>query len=81
MKVDSMTKIVRSTSVLALINSIYQENSDKDKSTRRNILSQALIKSTVMANYGASNYWRVDNVIFDTNTSNYKIGEDGLTLD
>ena len=80
LKIDTLTKLVVKQSVLQYINDIYQRNIDKDKNLRRQIVVDSLIGKTVMANYGKSMYWRVENVVFGHENKTYSIGNKEITL-
>lgn len=64
LRVDSARKIVRSTTVLEEINSIYKRFKDLDKEERRNQVRKALINSIVMTNYGRCTFYRILDIDF-----------------
>lgn len=73
LRVDPVNKIVRSESVLKLINELYGQYSSASKEEKRNVVKENLIGKCVMANYGTNRYWKVEAVLFDTNTDDIVI--------
>ena len=77
LKVDTCTKIVRSKSLLEGINEMYHAFSYLDKNERRDKVKEEFLGKIVMANYGNSKHWRVEDIIFDQDASQYKIEQGG----
>lgn len=67
MKVDTANKIVRSCNVLQCINDLYSLHNGKSKEEKRAVIQAELCGKMVMANYGNSRYWRIDEIVFDLN--------------
>ncbi len=79
LRVDSARKIVRSTTVLEEINSIYKRFKDADKEERRNQVKRALINSIVMTNYGKCTFYRVLDIDFKS-MNEVRVNDDCPTL-
>lgn len=79
LRVDSARKIVRSTTVLEEINSIYKRFKDADKEERRNQVKKALINSIVMTNYGKCTFYRVLDIDFKS-MNEVRVNDDCPTL-
>lgn len=81
LRVDSITRIVQDKTVLEYINGVYLKNSHLNKEEKRSMVQEEMIGKTVMANYGNSRYWVIQEVVFDVNFDNKEIGDDTkLTL-
>jgi hypothetical protein len=76
--VDPAKKIVRSDTVLQVIDSLYQQHRDKDKDERRQIVKTELINKIVMSNYGKTRYYKIEDIHF-LEISSIML-EDGLSL-
>lgn len=75
LKVDAATKIVRTETVLDEIDRVYNIHDSKSKEEKRALLKEALIGKTIMANYGNSRCWRIDDLEFDKPIDEYKMDE------
>lgn len=65
LRVDPAVKIVRSESVLDVINRIYACNNSLCKQEKRQAVERELIGKMVMANYGKNMYYVIEEVVFD----------------
>lgn len=64
LRVDSIKKVVRETTVLEFINGFYKEHAGKDKEDIRQLINQELSNKIVMSNYATMRYYRVTSVVF-----------------
>jgi hypothetical protein len=76
LRVDPANKIVRSDSVLKVINDVYSLYNTSSKEDKRSMVKENILGKCVMANYGTNRYWRVEDVVFDTNTDEIIINKD-----
>ena len=67
MKVDTANKIVLSCNVFQCVNDLYSLHNGKSKEEKRAVIQAELCGKMVMANYGNSRYWRIDEIVFDLN--------------
>jgi hypothetical protein len=65
LRVDAAKKIVRNETVLNYIDNLIKVHKDKDKEERRNQIRAELIGKVVMANYGKTSYYTVQDIMFD----------------
>jgi hypothetical protein len=79
LKVDPGTKIIRSESVLDLINSVYKKNSSVGKTEKRLLVEEELIGKMVMANYGKNRCYIIESVVFDVALESYQFTHEGRT--
>lgn len=80
LRVDPAKKIVRSDTVLSVIDSIYQTNKDKDKEERRQLVRNELINKIVMSNYGKTRYYKITDINF-VDISTIKLDENLSLID
>lgn len=60
-----MVRIIQSKTVLEEINTLYSKNSHLSKDEKRAMVKSEIIGKAVMANYGNSRIWIVQEIIFD----------------
>lgn len=65
LRVDPSCKIVREESVLDVINQVYKRHGDKSKGEKRLVIQEELVGKMVMANYGRSKYYVIEEVLFE----------------
>ena len=70
LQVESMTRIVQDRSVLDFINDIYGKNKHLSRDEKRSILKDELIGRAIMANYGNSKHWIIEDIKFDIDYDN-----------
>jgi len=76
LRVDVSNKVVRTETVLALINQIYESNASKSKDEKRKLVCDALVGKTVCAVYGNYRYWKVEDLLFDKDCHNFTLSEE-----
>lgn len=69
-----MVRIVQTKTVLEEINAIYAKSSHLSKEEKRQAVKQELIGRAVMANYGNSRIWKIQDIVFDFDLEAKKIG-------
>ena len=65
LRVEAVKKIVRNDTVLNFIDTIYgKHRGSKQKEEIQAIVKEELVGKVVMANYGKTNYYRIEDVLF-----------------
>ena len=64
LRVDTARKIVRKDTVMETINNIYKIHKDKSKEEKRSLILQLFLNTTVMANYGKPQFYRIQDIEF-----------------
>ena len=77
LRIDISHKIVRTDTVLNLIDRIYNDerNQDKPKDEKRRLVREALVGKVVLAMYGNYRYWRIDDVLFEKDCNTFLLDE------
>lgn len=65
LRVDAAKKIVRNETVLNFIDNLIKVHKDKDKEERRNYIRAELTGKVVMANYGKTSYYTIQDIMFE----------------
>lgn len=71
LRIDPAVKIVRSETVLDVINRIYSLSNGLSKQEKRLAVERELIGKMVMANYGKNQYHVIDSIVFDVLIDGY----------
>jgi len=77
LRIDISHKIVRTDTVLNLIDKIYNDerNHDKPKDEKRRLVRESLVSKVVLAMYGNYRYWRIDDVLFEKDCNTFLLDE------
>ena len=77
LRIDISHKIVRTDTVLQLIDRIYNDerNQERAKDEKRRLVKEALVGKVVLAMYGNYRYWRIDDVLFDKDCNTFLLDE------
>lgn len=83
LRIDVSHKIVRTDTVLQLIDRIYndEKNHERSKDDKRKLAKDTLVGKVVLAMYGNYRYWRIDDVLFDKDCNTFLLEERAESAD
>ena len=76
-RIDPAVKVVRSESVLDVVNAVYKRNSAFSREEKRQLVEEELRGKMVMANYGRNNCYIIDGLTFDASVETHRFDKDG----
>lgn len=78
LRIDISHKIVRTETVLHIIDRVYNEekNTNLSKDEKRKLVKELLKGKVVLAMYGNYRYWRIDDVLFDKDCNTFMLEND-----
>lgn len=68
---------MRKDTVLKSINDIYAKHQDKSRDEKRLKLKEELVNQIVMTNYGKTQYYKIEDIVFEEmETITFKAGDE-----